>query len=100
MVESCGLADLITTCLGGRNRRVSEAYGRAEGKRSWEELEAEMLNGQKLQGTSTCVEVMKILKRDNCVELFPFIAMIHKVAYEGAPIQSIVDFPDEHASDA
>lgn len=98
MVESCGLADLITTCMGGRNRRVSEAFGRAKGKRSWEELEAEMLNGQKLQGTGTCVEVMKILKRDNCVDEFPFMHLIHKIAYEGAPIDSIVDFPDEHAA--
>lgn len=100
MTESCGLADLITTCLGGRNRRVSEAFGRAGGNRPWEELEAEMLNGQKLQGTSTCVEVMKILRRDHCENMFPFIAMIHKVAYEGAPIESIVDFPDPHASAA
>lgn len=98
MTESCGLADLITTCLGGRNRRVSEAYGRAVGKRSWEELEAEMLNGQKLQGTVTCVEVMKILKKDGCVDEFPFMRLIYQIAYEGAPISSIVDFPDTHAA--
>lgn len=98
MVESCGLADLITTCMGGRNRRVSEAFGRAKGKRSWEELEAEMLNGQKLQGTGTCVEVMKILERDGCVEDFPFMNLIYKIAYKGAAIETIVDFPDEHAA--
>ena len=41
------MADLITTCYGGRNRRVSEAFVKTG--RPLVELEAEMLNGQKLQ---------------------------------------------------
>ncbi|KAG8521548.1 Glycerol-3-phosphate dehydrogenase 1-like protein [Galemys pyrenaicus] len=60
-LESCGVADLITTCYGGRNRRVAEAFART-GK-SIEELEKEMLNGQKLQGPQTSAEVYRILKQ-------------------------------------
>ena len=53
--ESCGVADLITTCYGGRNRKVSQAF--VERKKSIAELEGEMLNGQKLQGPETAAEV-------------------------------------------
>ena len=50
-LESCGLADLVTTCFGGRTRKCAEAFAKKEG--DWEELEKAMLNGQKLQGTIT-----------------------------------------------
>lgn len=64
--ESCGVADLITTCYGGRNRKVSEAFVRT-GK-SIKELEDEMLNGQKLQGPFTAEEVNYMLKNKGMEE--------------------------------
>lgn len=94
MVESCGMADLITTCMGGRNRKCAEAFGRAEeGKRDWELIEKEVLNGQKLQGTSTCMEVVRVLKQAKILGKFPLIDRIHKICFEGAPIKSVVDLP-------
>ncbi|KAH0519536.1 Glycerol-3-phosphate dehydrogenase 1-like protein [Microtus ochrogaster] len=65
-LESCGVADLITTCYGGRNRKVAEAFART-GK-TIEELEKEMLNGQKLQGPQTSAEVYRILKQKGLLD--------------------------------
>lgn len=76
-LESCGVADLITTCYGGRNKRVSEAY--VTSGKSIEELEKEMLNGQKLQGTITAAEVNFMLKNKNMENDFPLFTTIHKI---------------------
>ncbi len=64
--ESCGVADLVTTCYGGRNRKVAAAF--ASSNKSIEELEKEMLNGQKLQGPETAKELNMLLKSRNLLE--------------------------------
>jgi glycerol-3-phosphate dehydrogenase (NAD+) len=58
--DSTGLADLITACFGGRNRKCAEAFVKT-GK-PFAQLEREMLNGQKLQGTLTARGMFEFLK--------------------------------------
>lgn len=75
--ESCGLADLITACFVGRDRRIAEAFIRT-GK-SIQELEEEVLNGQRLQGPFIAGEVYEMLRNKNAVKNFPLFTAVHKV---------------------
>ncbi|XP_039123843.1 glycerol-3-phosphate dehydrogenase [NAD(+)] isoform X1 [Dioscorea cayenensis subsp. rotundata] len=94
--ESCGVADLITTCLGGRNRRVAEAFARSGGKRSFDELETELLQGQKLQGVSTAKEVYEVLRNRGWQSLFPLFTTVHEISIGLLPPTAIVEY-SEHA---
>lgn len=76
--ESCGIADLITTCFGGRNRKVSEQFILNPNK-SLQELEVELLQGQKLQGPQTAQEVFDILERKKDLHKFPLFVATHKI---------------------
>ncbi|MBN3307400.1 GPDA dehydrogenase, partial [Amia calva] len=87
-LESCGVADLITTCYGGRNRKVAEAFVKTS--KSIEELEKEMLNGQKLQGPQTSAEVYKILKQRDMTDKFPLFTAVYQICFEGRPVQDFI----------
>jgi len=87
-MESCGIADLVTTCFGGRNRKCAEAFAKGEG--SWEDIEKKLLNGQKLQGTITSKDVMVVLKAKGVEDQFPLFSKIHEIAFEGKPVSEIV----------
>ncbi|XP_054828949.1 glycerol-3-phosphate dehydrogenase [NAD(+)], cytoplasmic-like [Eublepharis macularius] len=93
-LESCGIADLITTCYGGRNRKVAEAFAR--GGKTLEELEKELLNGQKLQGPLTSAEVYKILKQKNIVNKFPLFVSVYQICYEGKSVKDFITCLQNH----
>ncbi|KAK1788991.1 hypothetical protein P4O66_015890 [Electrophorus voltai] len=141
-LESCGIADLITTCYGGRNRRIAEAFvtsnkvrlnypptlsgsiqvtGTAETdecrelrsvgamntsrtpsdikrltEQSIAELEAEMLNGQKLQGPQTSAEVYKILEKKSMVNKFPLFVSVYQVCFEGKDVKCFISCLQNH----
>ncbi|MBW0485895.1 hypothetical protein O181_025610 [Austropuccinia psidii MF-1] len=78
--ESAGVADLITTCFGGRNRLCAEAHVKT-GK-PFSQLEAELLGGQKLQGVATAQELHTFLKARGRVGAYPLFNVVYKISFE------------------
>jgi glycerol-3-phosphate dehydrogenase (NAD+) len=102
--ESCGMADLITTCYGGRNRRCAEGFGKQRLKKNpatdlsfddccemWADVEKELLNGQKMQGTVALKEVNKLLRSRGLQYHFPLFRSIYAISYQGKQVASITE---------
>ncbi|GIL57042.1 hypothetical protein Vafri_12308 [Volvox africanus] len=94
-LESCGVGDLVATCYGGRNRLVAEAWTKAQlsnTPRTFEDLEAELLKGQKLQGVLTSNEVQEILKTRRWESNFPLFTTINRIINGYLPPKYVVDY--------
>lgn len=96
--ESCGVADLVTTCYGGRNRRVCEQFVKT-GK-TIKELEDELLNGQKLQGPPTAEEVHGMLKGCNSTDKFPLFTAVHRICARELKPQELIEQIRNHPEHA
>lgn len=87
LLESSGIADLIVSCLNGRNFKCGVEI--AKGK-TIDQIESEM-NGQKLQGTLTSKEVYEFLRRNDCDNEFPLFVNVYRICYENELCDSITD---------
>ena len=99
-LESCGIADLITTCYGGRNKRCAEEFAKmiissdpksANCNDLWSDIEGRMLNGQKLQGTVTSKEVYTLLASRQLLDSFPLFRSIYEISFANRPVSTITD---------
>eukprot|EP01040_Poterioochromonas_malhamensis_P011369 gene11369-12392_t len=140
LLLSCGVADVIATSYGGRNRLCSaeftrryllhhdqrgggdeeEGGGSEEGSGSgseeairivweeiekdmlhgqkivWEEIEKDMLHGQKLEGVSACKEAIILLERSGYLKRnpshFPLFRSIHRIAVFGESSEELFNW--------
>lgn len=93
--ESCGVADLIATCYGGRNRLVATEFTKSwkEGKhKSFDDLEGELLKGQKLQGVLTSNEVQEILLAKGWEREYPLFTAVNRIVNGYLPPSSVVTY--------
>ncbi|KAI4831790.1 hypothetical protein KUCAC02_001312 [Chaenocephalus aceratus] len=88
------LADLITTCYGGRNRKVAEAFVRTS--KSIIELEAEMRTGRNFRGPQTSAEVYKVLKKKDMVDKFPLFSAVYLICFEGKEVKDFITCLQNH----
>ncbi|KAL9049993.1 MAG: hypothetical protein Q9162_006908 [Coniocarpon cinnabarinum] len=73
--ESCGVADMITSCSSGRNFRCARTS--IQKNMSIGGVEQQELNGQKLQGTTTAEDVHAFLKQQGRVADFPLLTAVY-----------------------
>lgn len=79
---------VLTPGYGGRNRKCAEAFVKT-GK-PFNVLEAELLNGQKLQGTQTAKEVYDFLKARGKIDDYPLFRTIYRISFEGMNPRDLV----------
>jgi glycerol-3-phosphate dehydrogenase (NAD+) len=98
--ESCGVADLIATCYGGRNHMVAIEFAKCGGKTTFEELERDLLNGQKLQGVLTSAEVQTVLEKNGWEKQYPLFTAVNAIVQGLFEPKDIVRYREIAASPA
>jgi len=64
----------------------------AGGQKSWSNIEAELLNGQKLQGVLTSHEVQEVLRHKGWEHHFPLFTTINRVIKGDIDPHRVVEF--------
>lgn len=95
--ESAGVADLITTCAGGRNVRIAKHMA-VTGKTA-QEAEKELLNGQSAQGVITCKEVHEWLSACGKLDDYPLFEAIYQITFNNVSMDMLPEMIEDLDSD-
>lgn len=94
--ESAGVADLITTCAGGRNVKVGRYM--AETGEDAATAEKKLLNGQSSQGVITAKEVHELLTNVGRVDEYPLFEATYQIIYGTESIENLPKLLERRAA--
>ncbi|XP_076436974.1 LOW QUALITY PROTEIN: glycerol-3-phosphate dehydrogenase [NAD(+)], cytoplasmic-like [Babylonia areolata] len=92
--ESCGVADLVATCHGGRNRMLGEQVVKTS--KTIHELEKEILRGQSFQGPLVAKEIYEMLEKKNMLQRFPLFVAVHRICKRELEPKELIECLKEH----
>jgi len=91
--ESCGFGDIVASCMGGRNRKIAEAM--VKSGKSFSELENDLLDGQKVQGPLTALDIHNFLQaRKDSIQRpggYPLFEAVWNICYNGMKPEHLID---------
>jgi len=92
LLEACGVGDIVLSCHAGRGQALAAAFVENGGKKSWSELEDEIMNGMRLPDWHNVENVYKILSATpGALERYPLLVATYRIAFENAAPASILE---------
>jgi len=92
LFQACGFGDLVLSCSVGRGQSLAHAFVSNGGRKSWDELEQEMMGGMKLPDLHNVAAVNELLsKLPGGLSRYPLLAMTYQIAFQSAAPARILE---------
>jgi len=92
ILETCGVGDVVLSCYAGRGQALATAFVQAGGAKSWEAIEDEIMGGMKIPDWKNVRNVYELLSgTPGALERYPLLTSTYRIAFEGAPAETILD---------
>jgi glycerol-3-phosphate dehydrogenase (NAD+) len=95
-LQSCGVADLITSCYSSKIQVMADTFIKAGSYKAIARMEKIVLEGRKLNGPPAAREVYSALTSRNLQAKFPLFTSIHKICIGELAPEQLIDCLKQH----